>query len=284
MSYSSSGCGYGGCNNSGSPSSMYAPQNSAYSNKEAYENLEMASKMQSYFASQLERMADSYNTKSACMTASSNATNAGQSYRGMQGTYLKQADPAEIFLNSERPLTQQIETEDEIMPHIKEAFEKTTGKEFPSNAVKIAILSEESFREVHEAHNGIWSPGVQGFAVNTNGRGVQKIFAKRNSTDELMLTIGHEIGHIMTGTLKDIRDEEAKAFAFSMAWMHAIRQNNIAGIAQCINPNPARNGVHDTAFEFVIEQAEHGKDAMQIYEELAKGELTIASTIELNSY
>jgi len=283
MSYSGSGCGYGGCS-SESPSSMYASQNSAYSNQEAYSNLETASQMQSYCTSMLEQMAETYNTNSACIAAQNRAEQFGQSYNGMQGTYLKQADPAEIFLNSERPLTQQIETEDELMPHIKEAFEKTTGKEFPSNAVKIAILSEEAFKEVHEAHNGIWSQGVQGFAVNTNGKGTQKIFAKRNNAAELMLTIGHEIGHVLTGTLQDIRDEEAKAFAFSMAWMHAIRQNNIAGIAQCINPNPAKNGVHDTAFEFVIEQAERGKSAMQIYEELAKGELTITSTTELNSY
>ena len=275
MSYNSSGCGYGGCS-SGNSGAMYSTGGSPYENKEAYTNLSNANNAQEQFMSMLQNMADSYHNNSACIAA----TTAGQSYRGMQGTYLRQADPAEIFLNSERPITPQIETEDELMPYIKEAFEKTTGKEFPSNAVKIAILSEEAFKEIHEAHNGIWSQGVQGFAVNTNGHGVQKIFAKRNCTDELMLTIGHEIGHIMTGTLADIRDEEAKAFAFSMAWMHAIRQNNIAGIAQCINPNPARNGVHDTAFEFVIEQAEHGKDAMQIYEELAKGELTIASITE----
>jgi len=282
MSYSGSGCGYG-CG-SESPSSMYTSQNSAYSNQEAYTNLETASQMQSYCTSMLEQMAESYNTNSACIAAQNRAETFGQSYAGMQGTYLKQADTAEIFLNSDRPITPQIETEDEIMPFVREAFEKTTGKEFPSNAVKIAILSEEAFREVHEAHSGAWSPGVQGFAINTNGKGIQKIFAKRNNTAELMLTIGHEIGHVMTGTLSDIKDEEAKAFAFSMAWMHAIRQNNIAGIAQCINPNPAKNGVHDTAFEFVITQAERGKSAMQIYEELAKGELTIAGTTELNSY
>lgn len=276
MDYSSSGCGYSGCS-SGSSGSLYSQEGSPY--KQSYSGLENASRAQDQFKAMLQNMADSYHSNSACIVA----THSGQSYRGMQGTYLQPADHSEIFLNTDRPITPQIETEDELMPYIKEAFEKTTGKEFPSSAVKIAILGEEAFKEVHEAHNGIWSPGVQGFAVNTNGRGVQRIFAKRNSTDELMLTIGHEIGHIMTGTLKDARDEEAKAFAFSMAWMHTIRQNNIAGIAQCINPNPARNGVHDTAFDFVIEQAQHGKDAMQIYKELAKGELTIANTAELYS-
>ncbi len=278
MSYNSSGCGYGGCS-SGSSGAMYSTGGSPYSNQEAYKNLQNASNAQEQFMTVLQKLADSYHSNSACIAA----TSAGQSYRGMQGTYLQSAQPAEIFLNSERPVTPQIETEDELMPFVKEAFEKTTGREFPSNAVKIAILGEEAFREVHEAHNGVWSEGVQGFAINTNGRGVQRIFAKRNCTDELMLTIGHEIGHVMTGTLKDRRDEEAKAFAFSMAWMHAIRQNNIAGIAQCINPNPAKNGVHDTAFEFVIDQAQQGKSAMQIYEELAKGELTIANTTELYS-
>lgn len=281
MSYNSSGCGYSGCS-SGNSGTRYSAGGSPYANQEAYKNLENASNAQEQFMSILQKLADSYHSNSACIAATRQDATSG--YRGIQGTYLRQAEPAEIFLNSERPSTPQIETEDEIMPFVREAFEKTTGREFPSEAVKIAILGEEAFKEVHEAHNGIWNPGVQGFAVNTNGRGMQRIFAKRNSTDELMLTIGHEIGHIMTGTLEDQRDEEAKAFAFSMAWMHAIRQNNIAGIAQCINPNPARNGVHDTAFEFVITQAERGKTAMQIYEELAKGELTIASITELNSY
>jgi hypothetical protein len=96
-----------------------------------------------------------------------------------------------------------------------------------------------------------------------------------------MLTIGHEIGHVMSYTLQNERDEEAKAFAFSMAWMHAIRKNNIAGIANCVNPNPAKNGVHDIAFEFVIEQAEKDKKAMQIFEELKRGEISIGQKLEM---
>ncbi|MBW2968703.1 hypothetical protein KY314_01130, partial [Candidatus Woesearchaeota archaeon] len=146
---------------------------------------------------------------------------------------------------------------------------------------KITILNEKDFRKLHENNNGIWHSGLQGFAVNRNGIGINEIFVKQNRLDSLMLTIGHEIGHIMSPTLKNTTDEEAKAFAFSLEWMRAIKDNNIAGIAECINPNPAKNGLHDKAFEFVTEMIKEGKTPMQIFKELTKGEISISKKLEV---
>lgn len=265
MSYSSSGCGYGKCGGSG----YFMKQSTGYAGF-AYE------KSMKYELSDLEKTAK-YTTTSASVTAKETFPQ----YMSLKGNYQAHAnEPDEIFLNPSRPATEIIINEDKIMPYVKEAFEKTTGKEFPTN-LKIAVLSEEAFNEVHQGHKGVHSQFVQGFAINRNGRGINEVFVKQKYLDSLMLTIGHEIGHVMGFTLEDERDEEAKAFAFSMAWMKAIKENNIAGIAECINPRPATNGVHDVAFEFILDQSEKGDTAMEIFEKLCKGELSIRNKLEM---
>ena len=49
-----------------------------------------------------------------------------------------------------------------------------------------------------------------------------------------MLTIGHELGHVLTKTLSRHHDEEAKAYAFSLVWIDAIKKNNIANLSGAI--------------------------------------------------
>ena len=78
---------------------------------------------------------------------------------------------------------------------------------------------------------------------------------RENQLDALLLVIGHEIGHVLTETLPNKHDEEAKAFAFSIEWAKTIKKHNIAGlginIKQDLDFEPARNGLHDVAFSFV---------------------------------
>ncbi|MEK7835220.1 MAG: hypothetical protein AAB298_03600, partial [Pseudomonadota bacterium] len=78
-------------------------------------------------------------------------------------------------------------------------------------------------------------------------------FAVAGNLDEVMLVIGHELGHVLSPTLSNGRAEEAKAFAFEMAWANAIFTNDIAGLQSSINEaalsmKPAQNGLHDLAF------------------------------------
>ncbi len=267
MSYFNQGSGYG--NSGGGYSSQSYGQGSSYTNP-----------MENYFQemSKLEKIT-AYTQKSASIEAKREKIPV---YTSTKGAYLINKIPAEhMFLNPDRPLTREISTENEIMQYVKQAFKKTTGKEFSTDFIKITILNEKDFRKLHEDNKGIWSPGLQGFAINRNRKGINEIFVKQERLDSLMLTIGHEIGHIMSPTLRNSTDEEAKAFAFSMEWMRAIKDNNIAGIAQCINPNPAKNGLHDKAFEFVIELIQEGKVAMQIFEELSKGKISISKKLEV---
>lgn len=162
----------------------------------------------------------------------------------------------------------------EIKQYVEEAFKATTSGEIPAD-IAITVLKDAEFRKAHIEHNGSWNDGIMGFSLNTNGRGVNKVFVRAAELDKLMLTIGHEIGHVLTPSLTNEHDEEAKAFAFSLAWMNSIRENNIAGIGNNILPEPAENGLHDIAFGFVMRLVENGMRAWEAFLQLARGTLTI---------
>lgn len=162
----------------------------------------------------------------------------------------------------------------EIQSDIEDAFRATTGEEMPKDII-VHVLDYNEFRKAHKQHSGAWNEGIMGFSINTNGRGASNVFARADQLDRLMLTIGHEIGHVLTSALKNMHDEEAKAFAFSLAWMDAIRKNNIAGIGKNILPEPANNGLHDTAFAFVQALMKYGSSAWDAFKQIASGALTI---------
>lgn len=156
----------------------------------------------------------------------------------------------------------------------KEAFRKTTGKELPNN-IQINLCDDKKLRKAHEARGGIWSSGIMGFSLNKGLKGISEVFVKKGMLDEVMVTLGHEIGHVISPTLPDIRDEEAKAFAFSIAWMRTIVENNIAGLSNAIAPSPAKNGIHDVGFEFVNEQLQNKVSAFDVFMQLAEGFISI---------
>jgi hypothetical protein len=211
-----------------------------------------------------------------------------------QGAYLASKTPHDYFIADTflKPgsTARFVGDAAEIKQYIEEAFKATTGDELPKD-IEIMILPDNEFRKAHVAHNGAWnegsaskagwsssgapSEGVQGFSLNSNGRGINKVFVRAAQLDRLMLTIGHEIGHVLTPSLKNPHDEEAKAFAFSLAWMNSIRERNVAGIGNNILPEPAQNGLHDTAFAFVQRIITEGTRAWDAFLQLARGTLTI---------
>jgi len=172
--------------------------------------------------------------------------------------------------------TRAINSREELMPLVEEAFEKTTGQRFPEN-IAITICGSADFAK---AFGPGYSDNVLGFCRNRNGFGVSEVFVRKGQLAEVMLTLGHEIGHALTGTLPDARDEEAKAFAFSLGWMETICRHNIGGLKVAITPEPARNGLHNVAYDFVVKTAKAGKDFLRIFIELGKGMLSITHTIE----
>lgn len=202
------------------------------------------------------------------------AFNPAQDYSAPQPIHTPSPEP---FLRPNRPASPFVGSIGDIAHYIQQAFEAVTGSTLP-NDVLMEIVTREELKQRHEKVGGAWSPGIQGFSVNKQGFGNSSIVVKENELDKLMITIGHEIGHIMTFTLNNQHDEEAKAFAFEMAWIEALVEHNIANLAASINPNPmpALNGLHDVAFMFVNKQMKQkGKKPLEIFRELSRGKLTI---------
>jgi hypothetical protein len=192
-------------------------------------------------------------------------------------TYLPAADS---FLSSNRPSTTFVGDAADIKDFVEEAFNLVTGNRLPNNIV-INVLSKEDFVRANSASGGNWNEGIQGFAINRRKIGLQsEIFVRKGELDRIMITLGHEIGHVVTDQLYDKRDEEAKAFAFSIAWMKKIKQFNVANLSTAIVlDRPAKNGLHDIALDFVAEKIKAGADAFELFENISCGEIKVSENV-----
>ncbi|MCH8003073.1 MAG: hypothetical protein IH934_00440 [Nanoarchaeota archaeon] len=180
----------------------------------------------------------------------------------------------EIFLKPFRPLTQFINTTEQIQTLIEETFELMLSKKLPN--INIQVCNKEELKQIHSRF-GSWNDNIQGFALNN--KHLKQIFVKNNNLDELMLTIGHEIGHVYTKSLSNNHDEEAKAFSFAIEWTKTIKKHNIGNLNENIKDNldfnPARNGLHDLAFFFVKNLVDKGLKPMQVHWDLVKGYVSL---------
>ncbi len=177
----------------------------------------------------------------------------------------------ESFLAEDRPTTPIVSSMGDVKEVIEMTFEKITGQEFPHDSIKIVVCDEQTFKEIHDSTGGAWSPGIMGFSFNKYGRGASEIYVKQDHMDSLLLTVGHEIGHVLGPTLPNGQDEEAKAHAFSLTWIETIRDNNIGGLQPNIIPNPAHNGLHDVAFDYVKYLLQTGASSFDVFKTLAHG-------------
>jgi hypothetical protein len=175
------------------------------------------------------------------------------------------------LLKPRRPATQFVESAEEIEHLVRQTFEKLTGQAFPDDII-VRVCDEEEMKKAHKANGGKWNPGIMGFAMNRHPH-PSTIFVRKNHLDSLMLTVGHELGHVLSPRLESDLDEEAKAFAFELAWAKTIVENDIGGLAANFNVDfmPAENGLHDKAFAFVQNIVKQGKKALKVFWELAKG-------------
>jgi len=161
------------------------------------------------------------------------------------------------FINTHAGRTEFIGDAAEIKEIAEEAFTATTGKELPGN-ILISVCSEEKMKEL----NKNWHPGIEGFAINTHPK---MVFVKKGELANIIVTLGHELGHVISDPLDNDIDEEAKAFAFEIAWIRAIKEKNIADLGKNLRiPEPAHNGLHNTALEFVLKEV-LTKDPMDLF-------------------
>ncbi|MBI5393583.1 hypothetical protein HZA96_06980 [Candidatus Woesearchaeota archaeon] len=144
---------------------------------------------------------------------------------------------------------------------------------FLINDISIKLCDTDELKRIHELFGGKWESSIQGFSVNKT----RQIFVKKSDLDKVMLVIGHEIGHVLSHALPNKQDEEAKAFAFEMAWMKTIVEQDIANLKEniAIDFKPAKNGLHDISFNFVSKIISAGKKALDVYQELMYGILSL---------
>ncbi len=175
------------------------------------------------------------------------------------------AQPRTEFDTGYAPNSAQIQQEplpENMQELIKEAFEKTTNESFPNDII-IHLLDESEFKTKFN-----YPESVQGFAINRKHLNQKsEIFIKKQDLARTLLTIGHELGHVLTPTLRDKRAEEAKAYTFEVAFIQAIRKHNLAQISD-LSASPAKNGLHDKAFNHIIKKLNEGLSTLQIYKEL----------------
>jgi len=184
----------------------------------------------------------------------------------------------EFLLNASRPKTRFVDDSNEAEAITREVFELMMNERMPEN-ISINILPFEEFKLLHSRF-GAWRNGIAGFSLNDNKK---KIFVRENHLDALMIVIGHEIGHVLTPTLPNKHDEEAKAFSFSIEWAKTIKKHNIANLGLSIKDKidlqPARNGLHDIAFAFVDLMMRRGRKAIELHRDLAKKYVSIFDRI-----
>lgn len=179
------------------------------------------------------------------------------------------------FLNEVHPVF--IDDANTVKEYIKQTFELLTQEAFP-NTISITICDDEKFDKIHEAQSGSKNSahGIVGFALNRRGFGLSEIFVRKASLGRVMLTVGHEIGHVMSLPLKNIQTEEAKAYAFSIAWIKTMKEHNIANLGSVLQIKPAQNGIHDIAFSFVQQKIEHEQvEPLTLFRSLVRQEESI---------
>ncbi|MBW3013200.1 hypothetical protein KY340_03250 [Candidatus Woesearchaeota archaeon] len=169
------------------------------------------------------------------------------------------------FINPNAPKTKFIKATEQVRELVEQTFLELTGKELP--CLNISVCSEQELRQEHARVGGQWSPGILGFCNHVT----RSIFVMENNLAELLLTIGHEIGHLLSDPLPDLIDEEAKAMAFASAWAQTIYDNNIGDLRDHIRMHqPAQNGVHNVASKFVNNMLDDGRIAMDVFEQLSR--------------
>jgi len=168
----------------------------------------------------------------------------------------------EIFLSPTRKNAKFIKASEEVQKLVEQTFELLTKKPLPN--FNIRICTPEEMRKAHPN----WHESIRGFAQP----GTQSIFVLQAPLDELMVTIGHEIGHLLARNAKTEQDEEAKAFAFCFAWIKTIKEHNIGGLRDnLVIPTPAKNGLHDKAWEFVQGLIKAGENPIGLFYQLSSG-------------
>ncbi len=181
-------------------------------------------------------------------------------------------DPKQFFLREVRPEQQFVSCTDQITDLVKDIFFRLYSLPFPNN-VLIRVCSPEQMKQAY-AQFGLWHSSIAGFSINRSPW-VSEVFILQDELDRILLTIGHELGHVATPPLPNSIDEEAKAFAFSMTWVQTIVENNLLGLSASFQINPTVNGLHDVAWAWVKKGLHQGTTGRELFKSLIDKEKAV---------
>ncbi|MBI5389907.1 hypothetical protein HZB02_00275 [Candidatus Woesearchaeota archaeon] len=160
-----------------------------------------------------------------------------------------------------------VDTLGEIRPFVEEMIFKTTGTPLDTS-IQMTLCCETAFNNQLLRFGGETSNSILGFAIHEPK---PRVFVKAGSMEQVLLTFAHEIGHVLSPRLPSTVDEEAKAFAFTLACMEKIKEHNIAGVGEHIRmPKPAENGIHNTALDKVMTLLRTGISALDLFGSMTK--------------
>jgi len=173
-----------------------------------------------------------------------------------------------------------IQSAKSIKDYVKTAFDIFTGTnselseviqfdEFWINQILIHILPGCRFEELISSFGR--RDEIKGFVKRYNFKGY--VFIREDCLVNVMQVIGHEIGHLMSRRLTDMVNEEAKAYAFKIAWCNIIQNNRIAGLGKEIMkmPIPSYDIEHYSAFKFVTKRIKEGYSPRNLFEDFITG-------------
>ena len=133
---------------------------------------------------------------------------------------------------------------------------------------------EQEFREYSSEKPPI---NLGGFA----DRAMDVVYLKEGPFCNVFIEAGHELGHILSENIEDPVNEEAKAFAFQLAWQEAAHKTLgytrglvMDSISSRLNdlPNNGSYQNHRQAYEIVRSLQKEGFPLMDLYQLFAEKE------------
>ena len=208
-----------------------------------------------------------------CSEAQGNGYNS-VSYHSVSGLGLPRSEyffQPDVFLKLGHG-GQFVGTAETIKPFVEEAFEALFNKSFPET-IRVHVLPEPEFRAI--------APHSETIGLSINRKLSSEIFVLQGSLGRVLLTVGHELGHVLTNPLEQPHDEEAKAYAFSVIWMNILKEHNIAGLGNSfVAELPAENGLHNVSFSFVQRMMQQGVSAWKLYRDIISNIVSVPSLMK----
>lgn len=150
------------------------------------------------------------------------------------------------------------------------------GYFFDINGISVKVLDKPTFKAVYNINSKKeYNDLTLGFAFSKHYASWnfdQVAYVLEGNLFKVMKVIGHEIGHLVERPMINPVVEEAKAYAFEMAWGRVVQGNDIGGLRNTTIANlrmPNANP-HAEAAMLVKEMVEAGYNPLDLFYEIGR--------------